>query len=27
MTGWAKASEQPDLASLFSGAPPPVPPQ
>jgi membrane protease subunit (stomatin/prohibitin family) len=27
MTAWAKASEQPDLAPLFSSTPPPVPPQ
>jgi hypothetical protein len=27
MSAWAKASEQPDLAALFSSMPPPVPPQ
>jgi len=27
MSGWAKASEQPELAALFSSMPPPVPPQ
>jgi membrane protease subunit (stomatin/prohibitin family) len=27
MSAWGKASEQPDLAVLFGGVPPPVPPQ
>jgi len=27
MSAWGKASEQPDLAALFSAMPPPVPPQ
>lgn len=27
MAAWGKASEQPDLASLFTNVPPPVPPQ